>query len=77
MTPSQPGFWAEVRAQALAGTAVITAAGIFGGVVYLTHTVPRQLDKVLENQTMFRSRLDDLERKVDVHSEKIIRLEAQ
>lgn len=73
-TPS-PLFWREVRAQAIAGTMVVVAASVLGGIGYLIHRVPAQLDRVLENQTLFRGRLEKLETEVDRHSERIIRLE--
>jgi hypothetical protein len=70
-------FWREVKAQAIAGTLVIVIGGIFGGTVYLIHTVPTKLDEVLRNQTEFKGRLDSLEHEVEGHTERIIRLEAK
>lgn len=75
MAPTPPPFWREVRAQAVAGTVVILVASIFGGMVYLVHTVPRQLDEVLSNQQQFKGRLETVERKVDDQDDRIIRLE--
>jgi hypothetical protein len=75
MTPSP--FWSEVKAQAAAGTVVIIIGSILAGIVYLIHTVPRQLDEVLDNQAQSKGRIDVLERKVDNQGERLIRLEAQ
>lgn len=75
MAPTPTPFWREVRAQAVAGTVVILVASIFGGIVYLVHTVPRQLDEVLSNQQQFKGRLETVERKVDDQGDRIIRLE--
>lgn len=72
-----PTIWREVRAQVIAGTLVVVAASTLGGIAYLIHRVPSQLDRVIENQTMFRGRLEVLEREVDVHGERIIRLETR
>lgn len=77
MAPTPGLFWREVKAQATAGTLVILIGSIFGGIVYLVHTVPSKLDEVLDNQILFKSRLDVLERKVEDHSGRIIRLEAK
>ena len=70
-------FWNEVKAQAAAGTVVIIIGSILAGIVYLIHTVPRQLDEVLDNQAQSKGRIDVLERKVDNQGERLIRLEAQ
>jgi len=70
-------FWSEVKAQAAAGTVVIIIGSILAGIVYLIHTVPRQLDEVLDNQAQSKGRIDVLERKVDNQGERLIRLEAQ
>jgi hypothetical protein len=70
-------FWREVKAQAVAGTLVIVCTAICGGLGFLIYTVPRQLDQVLSNQTNFKGRLDDVERKVDDQGDRIIRLEAR
>lgn len=70
-------FWREVKAQALAGTLVVVVTAIFGGIVYLVHTVPNKLDEVLSNQTTFKGRIDKLESEVDQHSERLIRLETR
>jgi len=70
-------FWSEVKAQAAAGTVVIIIGSILAGIVYLIHTVPRQLDEVLDNQAQSKGRIDVLERKVDNQSERLIRLETQ
>jgi len=77
MAPSPAPFWREVRAQAVAGTLVVVAASTLGGIAYLIHRVPSQLDRLLENQSMFKGRLEVLEREVDVHGERIIRLETK
>jgi hypothetical protein len=78
MAPSPPSpFWREVKAQAVAGTLVILGAGVFGGIVYLVHTVPRQLDEVLSNQQQFKGRLETVERKVDDQGDRIIKLESE
>jgi predicted nuclease with TOPRIM domain len=77
MAPTPPSpFWQEVKAQAIAGTMVVVAAGTLGGLGYLIHTVPNKLDEVLSNQTQFKGRIDKLESEVDQHSERLIRLEA-
>lgn len=79
-----PGInWREIKEQAIAGTFVVLVTSIFGGIVFLIHKVPNQLDDVLKNQVRFREtqvefkeELKSLKSKVDVHGEKIIRLEA-
>ena len=73
--PSSP-LWREVKAQAIAGTFVVVAASTLGGIGYLIHRVPTQLDRVIENQTQFRGRLEVIERTVDQHGDRIVRLEA-
>lgn len=70
-------FWQEVRAQAVAGTLVVVAAATLGGIVYLVHRVPRQLDQVLDNQLQFKGRLEKVEQKVDSQDDRLIRLEAR
>ena len=75
MAPTPSPFWREVKAQATAGTLVVAITGIFGGVVYLIHTVPNKLDEVLSNQTQFKNKIDKLELEVDQHAERLIRLE--
>ena len=76
-----PALWREVKAQAIAGTLVVVAASTLGGIGYLIHRVPTQLDRVIENQTQFRGRLDKLEGKVEIidkdHGARIVRLEAK
>lgn len=69
-------FWQEVKAQAIAGTLVIVVGGIFGGTIYLIHTVPSKLDEVLRNQGDLKGRLDRLEPRVEDQDNRIIRLEA-
>lgn len=76
MAPT-PTLWREVRAQAIAGTIVVVAGATLGGIGYLIHRVPSQLDRVIENQTMFKGRLDRLEGEVDGHGDRIVRLEAK
>lgn len=77
MAPTPNPFWQEVRAQATAGALIVTITAICGGIGYLIHTVPRQLDQVLDNQTQFKGRLDTVERKVESQGERLIRLEAR
>lgn len=77
MAPSPSPFWQEVKAQAVAGTMVVVCTAIIGGIAYLVHTVPRQLDQVLDNQQVFKGRLDTVERRVENQGERIIRLEAR
>ena len=78
MAPSPtPSLWREVKAQAIAGTLVVVGASTLGGIGYLIYRVPSQLDRVIENQTTFRGRLEILEKEVDTHGERIIRLETQ
>ena len=77
MAPTPNLLWREVKAQAIAGTLVVVAASVLGGIAFLIYRVPSQLDRVLENQTAFKGRLDKLESEVDLHSERIIRLEAK
>lgn len=77
MAPSPSPFWQEVKAQATAGTLVVAISAIFGGIVYLVHTVPGKLDEVINNQTQFKGRIDVLEREVDQHSERLIKLETR
>lgn len=76
MTPSPVPLWREVRANVIAGTLVVVATSILGGIAYLIHRVPTQLDRVIENQTQFRGRLELMERTVDQHGDRIVRLEA-
>jgi hypothetical protein len=77
MAPTPNPFWAEVKAQAVAGSLVVVATATLAGLGFLIHTVPRQLDQVLDNQQIFRGRLDTVERKVENQGERIIRLEAR
>jgi hypothetical protein len=78
MAPSPPpGLWREVKAQAIAGILVVVGASTLGGIGYLIHRVPSQLDRVIENQTQFRGRLEVMERTVDQQGDRIIRLEAK
>lgn len=77
MAPTPNPFWQEVRAQATAGALIVTITAICGGIGYLIHTVPRQLDQVLDNQTQFKGRLDTVERRVQDQGERLIRLEAR
>lgn len=77
MAPTPNAFWQEVRAQATAGALIVTITAICGGIGYLIHTVPRQLDQVLDNQTQFKGRLDTVERRVQDQGERLIRLEAR
>lgn len=77
MAPSPSPFWREVKAQAIAGTLVVVVTAIFGGIVYLVHTVPSKLDEVISNQTQFKGRIDKLESEVDQHSERLVRLESR
>ena len=74
-TPSP--FWQEVKAQAVAGTLVVVTGAIFAGIVYLVHTVPTQLNQVLEKQTAIQTRLETVEKKVDDQDNRIIRLESK
>lgn len=76
MAPTPTPFWQEVRSQAIAGTLVVVTSAILGGIVYLVHTVPTQLNQVLGNQQSFRGRLESVEKKVDDQGDRIIRLEA-
>lgn len=76
MAPTPIPLWREIKAQAIAGTLVVVAASTLGGIGYLIHRVPTQLDRVIENQTQFRGRLERIEREVDNHGDRIIRLEA-
>ena len=75
-------FWQEVKAQALAGAAVVLITATVGGIAYLIHTVPRQLTQVLENQQEIKTdleanRRDTLEnaKKIGEHDGRLIRLE--
>ena len=75
-------FWQEVKAQALAGAAVVLITATVGGIGYLIHTVPRQLTKVLEKQEEIKTdleanRRDTLEnaKKISEHDGRLIRLE--
>jgi hypothetical protein len=77
MSSSPHPFWQEVRAQAVAGTLVVVTSAILGGIVFLVHRVPRQLDQVIDNQERFKGRLDYVERRVESQGERIIRLEAR
>ena len=79
MAPSPPSrpFWSEVRAQATAGSLVVAITAIFGGVVYLIHTVPAKLDEVLDNQLQYKGRIETLEKQTTNNTERIIRLEAR
>lgn len=75
MAPTPNPFWAEVKAQALAGVMVAGAVGICGGLGFLIHTVPRQLEQILSNQVEFKGRLEKVERQVDDQDNRLIRLE--
>jgi hypothetical protein len=77
MASTPNSFWAEVKAQVVAGTLVVVATATLAGIAFLIHRVPRQLDQVLDNQLMFKGRLDTVERKVEIQGERIIRLEAR
>ena len=77
MAPSPNPFWAEVRAQATAGTLVVVTGAILGGIVYLIHTVPTQLNQVLSNQVEFKQRVDVLERNDRAQDNRLIRLESK
>lgn len=75
-------FWQEVKAQALAGGAVVVITATVGGIAYLIHTVPRQLTQVLEKQQEIKTdlevnRRDTLEnaKKIGEHDGRLIRLE--
>ena len=75
-------FWQEVKAQALAGGAVVVITATVGGIGYLIHTVPRQLTQVLEKQQEIKTdlevnRRDTLEnaKKIGEHDGRLIRLE--
>ena len=75
-------FWAEVKAQVLAGGAVILITATAGGIFYLAYTVPSQLAQILKNQEEFKTdldtnRRDTLEntRKIGEHDGRLIRLE--
>jgi hypothetical protein len=75
-------FWQEVKAQTLAGGAVVLVTATVGGIGYLIYTVPRQLAQVLENQQEIKtdleaSRRDILEnaKKIGEHDGRLIRLE--
>ena len=60
-------FWGQVWIHAAAGL-ILAAAG---GVGYLSYSVPRQLDQVLENQANMLSRFGNLEHRVDVQDQKL------
>lgn len=81
MAPTPNLFWREVKAQTIAGTLVVVAASTLGGIAYLIHRVPSQLDRVLENQTQFGKRLDKQEAELDNverdYGPRIVRLEAK
>lgn len=77
MAPTPNPFWAEVRAQAIAGTLVVVTGAILGGIVYLVHTVPTQLNEVLRNQGDFKQRVDVLERNDRMQDNRLVRLEAR
>lgn len=77
MAQTPNAFWQEVKAQVTAGTLVVVTGAILGGIVYLIHTVPTQLNQVLDNQQVFRGRLEDVEKKVDNQGDRLIRLEAK
>lgn len=75
-------FWAEVKAQVLAGGAIILITATAGGIVYLVYTVPAQLAQVLENQKEFKTELDanrrdtlENARRIGEHDGRLIRLE--
>jgi hypothetical protein len=76
MAPT-PGFWREVRAQATAGTLVVVTGAILGGIVFLVHTVPTQLSRILENQAELADRVAPLERNDRVQDNRLTRLEAR
>ena len=70
-------FWREVRAQAVAGSLVVSIAAILAGITYIAYTVPSQLDRVISNQTQFKERLDEVEKNVDSLQDRVTRVEAQ
>lgn len=69
------GFWHEVKTQALAGCAVVVMTAVVGGIGYLIHTVPKQLAEVLENQNEFKIEQNSLQRMVENHGHRLVRLE--
>lgn len=70
-----PGFWREVRQQAVAGLVVAGAIAICGGIIYLVYTVPSQLDQVLRNQSDFKETIQRHQQELADHDRRIIKLE--
>ena len=74
-TPSDTGFWRGVKQAAAAGLLVLLAGGGITGIGYLVYTVPSQLERVIQNQEQFKTRVGELEDTVKDHDVRIIKLE--
>jgi len=74
-SPSDTSFWRAVKQEAIAGLVVILAGGAITGIGYLVYTVPSQLERVIQNQEQFKTRVSQLEDTVKDHDVRIIKLE--
>lgn len=74
-TPSGSSFWRGVKQEAAAGLLVLLAGVGITGIGYLVYTVPSQLERVIQNQEQFKTRVDELENTVKDHDVRIIKLE--
>jgi hypothetical protein len=74
-SPSDTSFWRAVKQEAIAGLVVLLAGGGITGIGYLVYTVPSQLDRVIQNQEQFKTRVGELEDTVKDHDVRIIKLE--
>ena len=72
---SETSFWRAVKQEAIAGLVVLLAGGGITGIGYLVYTVPSQLDRVIQNQEQFKTRVGELEDTVKDHDVRIIKLE--
>jgi len=74
-TAPDKGFWRGVKQEAAAGLVVLLAGGAITGIGYLVYTVPSQLERVIQNQEQFKTRVSQLEDTVKDHDVRIIKLE--
>jgi len=74
-SPSDTSFWRAVKQEAIAGLVVLLAGGAITGIGYLVYTVPSQLERVIQNQEQFKTRVSQLEDTVKDHDVRIIKLE--
>lgn len=70
-TPEEQELIEKIKANVLSWIAI----GAIGGVLYLTYSVPRQLDQVLQNQAAFKVGQDTQEQEIKAMEIRIRRLE--